>query len=139
MSTFNPGGPAGAHETSFRRSSAGGSDEITKLLEHAFQPVRTIRQFRVTVAGEGVVVLAAADASIRSRDIMIVNTGTAAAAVRFASGAAAAGTNGEVPLKAGTASMDGTGGVLNQSAFLGTITAACATSTTLAVSIVEVP
>lgn len=133
------GAPAGAHDPSFRRSSAGGSGEITKLLEHAFQPVRVIRQFQVAVAGDGVVVIAEASESIRSRDIMIANTGTAAAAIRFAAGAAAAGGNGEMPLKACTASMDGTGGVLNQGAYLGPITAACATSTTLAVTVVEVP
>jgi hypothetical protein len=112
---------------------------MTKLLEHALQPVRVIRQFRVTVSGDGVAVLAASDASIRSKDIMIVNTGTAPAAIRFGAGAAASGVNGETPLAACTASMDGKGGALNQAAYLGQITAACATSTTLAVSVVEIP
>jgi hypothetical protein len=40
MSTFNPGSPTGAHETSFRRSSAGGTDYGKNVCGFAFRVTR---------------------------------------------------------------------------------------------------
>lgn len=87
-------------------------------------------QARLTVSGNNV--------SVRPQGtyqtVFIKNTGTAVAWIRTASGAAAGGANGEIPIAAESAAGSGDGGSLSLSTFIGVITAACATSTTLSVT-----
>ena len=86
-------------------------------------------QSRITVAGNNVAVLAQAT----YQTVFIKNTGSAVAHIRLAANAAT-GANGEIPLAAESAPGAGDGGSITISTFIGQITAACATSTSLSVT-----
>lgn len=86
-------------------------------------------QSRITVAGNNVAVLAQAT----YQSVFIKNTGSAVAHIRLAANAAT-GANGEIPLAAESAPGAGDGESITISTFIGQITAACATSTSLSVT-----
>jgi len=86
-------------------------------------------QSRVVVAGNNVAVLPSAT----YQSVFIKNTGPAVVWVRLASGAAT-GSNGEIPLAAESAVGAGDGGSIAIESMIGSITAACATSSTISVT-----
>lgn len=89
----------------------------------------TPQQARITVAGTNQPILAQGTYQV----VHIKNTGTAVVWIRTASGAAA-GTNGEIPIAGGTAVGDGLGGFVTIENFVGTITGACSSSSTVSVT-----
>lgn len=86
-------------------------------------------QSRVVVAGNNVAVLPSAT----YQSVFIKNTGPAVVWVRLASGAAT-GANGEIPLAAESAVGAGDGGSVSITTFVGAITAACASSSSVSVT-----
>lgn len=86
-------------------------------------------QSRVLVAGNNVAVLPSAT----YQTVFIKNTGSAVAWIRLGA-SAATGTNGEIPLAAESTAGAGDGGSISVSTYIGAVTAACATSTSLSVT-----
>lgn len=86
-------------------------------------------QSRVVVAGNNVAVLPSAT----YQHVFVKNTGSAVVWIRLASGAAT-GANGEIPLAAEITPGAGNGGSISVSAFIGTITASCASTSSVSVT-----
>ncbi len=87
-------------------------------------------QLFVTVAGANVAVLPAAS----YQSILIQNTGDAPVFIRTGTGASVTGANGEIVLHAATAFNAGNGGSVTIENYIGAITAACATSSSISVT-----
>lgn len=86
-------------------------------------------QSRVLVAGNNVSVLPTAT----YQTVFIKNTGAAVAWIRLGA-SAATGSNGEIPLAAESGIGAGDGGSLVVTTYIGVVTAACASSTSLSVT-----
>lgn len=97
-----------------------------------------VTEATVSVGADNVVLLAAAAAGVRYRDILIQNLGTVPVAFRLASTAAAAGGNGEKFLKACTVANDGNGGWYEVSGYLGQITAAAGSAANVSVTVLKI-
>ena len=106
-----------------------------ELYRHGGPPFSNAAQTKVTVNGPGVTAVAKADPRTPTREIVLQNIGTAAIAIKYGPGAASDCANGEFVLKAGDANYDGKGGSVTISGWLGQLTAACASSSFLSVSI----
>jgi hypothetical protein len=100
-------------------------------------PFEQAGQSKVAVSGPNVAAVSAADSSVVTREIVLQNIGTAAIAMKYGTGAASDCSNGEFVLKAGDANNDGKGGSVTIVGWLGQMTAACASSSFLSVSITQ--
>jgi hypothetical protein len=94
-------------------------------------------QNEVAVDGDNVEILAAADAGVTYRQVVVQNRSIYPVAIKYGAGADRTGLNGEIFLAAGYVENDGTGGVLNVDGYLGAITAASDNRAIISVVVIQ--
>lgn len=109
----------------------------SEYLRYGAPPFGQAFQSKVAVSGGNVIAVPAADPIVKTREIVLQNIGTAAIAMKYDLGAASDCANGEFVLKAGDANNDGKGGSVTIAGWLGRMTAACAGSSSLSVTITQ--
>lgn len=109
----------------------------TEYLRYGAPPFNGVFQSKVAVSGGNVLAVQTADPNVKTREIVLQNIGTAAITMKYDLGAASDCSNGEFVLKAGDANYDGKGGSVTIAGWLGKMSAACASSSLLSVTITQ--